>query len=55
MSRQERLAKRNEKIKQRFDTLTKQYPHWRMDAIIGKLSEEFYISKSRIYMIFKKE
>lgn len=46
--RNKRIIDRNKKIRNRYNTLTENYPYWKERFIIEKLSDEFYLSPSTI-------
>lgn len=53
--RAQRQQKRNQDICNRFDSLCKANPQWRVDAILDKIAAEFYLSPSTIYMIIRDQ
>ncbi|MXV37693.1 hypothetical protein GO491_03210 [Flavobacteriaceae bacterium Ap0902] len=55
MTKRERLAKRNKAVRDAFDKLVQKYPQWRVDAIISKIEERYFIAPRTIEAIIKRE
>lgn len=55
MTQRDRLSKRNEAVRAAFDALQRRHPQWRLDAIIDKLSERYFVSPRTIEAIIKRE
>lgn len=55
MSREERFAARNEKIRGLFTKITEKNPKWRSDAVIQDLADEVFLSKRTVEAILKGE
>ncbi|MFL0171106.1 hypothetical protein [Tenacibaculum maritimum] len=50
-----RLKVRNKDIRNRFNELSKKYQHWKYEALIEKLANEFYLSNRTIQAIINSE
>lgn len=50
----ELLRKRNQQIERYFVELTKSYPHWKLDYVIQKVAEKFFLSVPTIEYILSK-
>ena len=44
MTQRDRLSKRNKAVRATFDALQRRHPQWRLDAIIDKLSERYFVA-----------
>jgi len=55
MAIKERLCRRNEAVRSYAEKLENQYPHWKMEYILSKCAERFYLSKRTIEAIIKAE
>lgn len=55
MTRKERLHRRNNKVKNLFDRLSKKHPQWRVDALINEVSIQMFLAPRTIDAILKNE
>jgi len=53
--RQDRLNKRNEKVRSLFDSISDKNPKWRIDAVIEEIEKVVFISPRTIEAILRGE
>lgn len=51
----DRLIKRNAKIEDRYNYLSRKYPHYRNEYIIKMVADEFFLSPRTIYAVLGGE
>lgn len=55
MKRQERLAKRNKKVRDKFNEISAKNPKWRTDAVITDVADLFFLSDRTVEAILSYE
>ncbi len=55
MTRQDRLQKRNDKIRSLFENLAKKNPQWRFNALINEVANTMYLAPRTVIAILKGE
>lgn len=53
--RKNRLQERNMKVRTLFNELVEKYPQWRLNAVIGEVSERVFLSPRTIEAILSNE
>ena len=51
----ELIQKRNKDIEQSFAELTKKYPHWKIEYVIQRIAEKYYLKPSTVEAIITKK
>ncbi len=55
MTRRERLHKRNDKVRNLFESLSKKHPQWRIEALINEVAKTMFLAPRTIEAILRGE